>query len=298
MAQNRFMTAKERSYVADCIRRNMKYFKSEINYSALFCSGKMPKIDISAGEEGSKKVLSLVFGKEAKKSSRRPRETFGLSMEDLSSFLQSKMMLEELIDLYTIQSFCNIDEEELRKSTDAFGASFKKNFIRFVAVGKFFDFLRGYFLEEAEEQRMEVVMLLQKTFHLIGDVSAFYVFISAAVNKIPVVPANSLEPGFVPAFLSFPSGMILATALLIQNEELAPIFHNAVVCEPTTRYVQGKYAWQFLAMLVTALDEQRQRSIVEKMHPTLRQIIGSRDRDRIEEISVFLKAIGVDPEEI
>jgi hypothetical protein len=298
MAQNRFMTTKERNYVADCIRRNMKYFKSEVDYSALFAPEKMPKIDISADEEDSKRVLNRVFGKEAKKSSRRPRETFGMSLEELPPFLQSRMMLEELIDLYTIQRFCNVNEEELKRSTEAFRASLDRNFIRFVSIGKFFEFLRGYFLDEAEEGRLNVIQLLQKTFHLIDDVPAFYVFISGVLNYIPVVPSSSLEPGFVPSFLSFPPGTILATALLIQSDELVPVFYDAVIEEPTTHYMRGKYIWQFLAILASSLDEKRLRAIVEKTHPVLLEIIGSRDRDKIEEASVFFRAIGIDPEEV
>ena len=71
---------KERNYVADCFKRIMKYFKSNVDYAVLFDPNKAGKFNIRNTKDEPKKNSSVVFGKEYKKSNRRPRPSFGVEL--------------------------------------------------------------------------------------------------------------------------------------------------------------------------------------------------------------------------
>lgn len=184
MASNNFMTAKERNYVADCFKRNMKYFKSDVDYAGLFDPNQVEKIDIRMGEDEPKKNSSLVFGRENKKSNRRPRPSFGVELEAVSSPLRTMFLLENLIDLYTVRKHCRLVGDDLDRNVKSFRSLLAANFNRFVSTGEFFGFLGEYMKDAEEGERKEVIVLLQKTFHLVGNASEFYEFVNSSINNI------------------------------------------------------------------------------------------------------------------
>lgn len=298
MGTNNFMTTKEKNYVAECFRRNMRYFKSDLDYSTFFDQARAEKIDIRNSEDEPKKNTSLLFGKESKRGNRKLRPSFGLNLEELSSSLKTKFLLENLVGLYTIRKYCKLTEAGLDENKKSLKSLLLANFNTFVSIGKFFKFLEIYLKEAGEDERKEVIVLLQKTFHLVGNIPQFYEFIDSSINSIPRIPKDSLEPGFTSTFLSFPSGIILATSLLIQNEELSTVFCEMVLAEPTVSFMKDKYAWQFLSVLVSLVEDERQRSIVKKAQPRLVRIFEKPKNEEAEEVKIFLETIGVRPENI
>lgn len=284
-----FMTSKEKSYVAECFRRNMKYLRSDVDYAALFSS---QKIEISAEDEPRRSV-SLVFGKESKKKRLRP--SFGMDVEELPCVLRTRCVLETLIDLQTVRRCCNLSEEALQENSSAVQAVLDAEFAGLMSVGKFFGFLAEHMQTASGDGRREAVMHLQRTFHLIGDVSAFYGFVNASINEMPAMQREELEPGFASMFLLFPCGVILATALLIQNEDLSSLFCDAVVAD-SSNLARDRYTWQFLSVLVSLVDEERLREVVRKTQPILVELVSS--PEGAGQARQFLDAIGLRPEDI
>lgn len=292
------MTAKERNYVAECFRRNMKYIKSDVDYECLFNPDNREKIGIKAVEDERKRSINLIFGKEGKKSTKRPRPSVGMNLDDVSPSLRTMLSLEILIDIYTIRKHCNLNEEELDGNTKSFESALLANFCSFTSTDKFFGFLRTYLENVSEQERKGIVMLLLREFHLVDSIPKFYEFISLSINNMPRISEEELEHGFVSTFLLFPSGVILATSLLVHNEDLGNTLCDAFTREQGTSFVRGRYVWQFLSVLVSLVGDERRRSIVKKVRPSLLDIIKESNKEEIEYSKVFLDAIGIDLENI
>lgn len=295
MGGKSFMTTKERDYVAECLRRNMRYFRSDIDYAALLVGGE--RIDVRGDDGEPRRSFHLVFGKESRKSARRPRPFFGVPVESTQPALRDKLQLEEVIDLYTVGRRCKLSDEEAAENGNAVRAGLASGFGAFVSIAKFFVFLEEYFAEAGERERREAVGELQRTFHLVKDVAGFYRCIGELVNLIPAVGEAELEAGFVSTFLFFPSGVILATSLLIQNEELCKVFYDAVAADGVWSFTKHRYGWQFLSVLVSTADMEKQKAIVEMARPHLLRIAKDGSKDEIDNVKLFLEAIGVEADD-
>ncbi|KAG5858999.1 hypothetical protein KMI_09g14260 [Encephalitozoon hellem] len=297
MGAKNFMTAKEKDYVAESLRRNMRYFRSDIDYAALFRQGQ-EKIEVRCDDEEPRRNINLVFGKENKKSSRRPRPYCGIDAQDTMQKVRNMLLLEELIDLYTVRRYCKLSEDDLRENIRMLRSGLLSKFGTLISTVKFLRFLGDYFSYIEEDERREIVHLLQKTFHLIEDMPEFYDMMGSLLNSIPLISETDLEDGFVSTFLFFPSGLILATSLLIQNEALCDIFYEATINEPSWPFTKNRYGWQFLSVMISLVSEEKQKSVVKKARPYLLEIARGPDDERMDGAMLFLKAIGADMDEL
>lgn len=298
MAQVEFMTEKEKNYVAECIKKNLKYLKTEINYSFLFSKPESQKIPITLNNETPKKTQTCFFGRDTRKSRRSLKESASIPDGNLSLIMKTRVVLEDIEFLFSMRRYCDAGSEENEKNSAMLISALSENFGRLVSIPKFFKFLEKYVVESTEAERLSIIIMLQKSFHLIEDIQEFYDFISKSINLIPKMSKEQFESGFTNSFLSFPCGLILSTALLIQNNTLSDIFYLTVNDEPTTRYISGKYVWQFLAVLISLLNEEQQQNIVIKVQPRLVEIVKNKDEEELEHAKVFLKSIGVTADDI
>ncbi|ADM12582.1 uncharacterized protein Eint_110820 [Encephalitozoon intestinalis ATCC 50506] len=297
MGGKNFMTSKEKDYVAECLKRNMRYFRSDIDYAVLFREGE-EKIEVKCDDGEPKRSVNLIFGKENKKSSRRPRPFCGVEVENIREPMRDMFLLEELIDLYTARRYCKLSPEDLRENIEMFREKLLCKFDVFISIAKFVSFLGEYFPFAEEEEKKEVVVLLLRTFHLVKDVPSFYNSIGSLAGCMPQVSEAELEEGFVSTFLFFPSGLILATLLLIQNEALCGVFYEAIIKESGWSFTKSKHGWQFLSVMISIADEEKQKSIVRKARPYLSEVSKEPESDEAKGARLFLEAIGIDMEDL
>lgn len=296
MGAKNFMTTKEKDYVAESLRRNMRYFRSDIDYASLFRQGQ-EKIEVKCDDEEPKRSINLVFGKENKKSSRRPRPYCGVDAQSTMAQVRSMLLLEEFIDLYTVRRYCKLSEDDLKENISMLRSSLLSKFDMFISITKFLRFLGEYFSYIEEDERREIMHLLQKTFHLVKDVPEFYNSMGLLLNSVPLVSKSDLEDGFVSTFLFFPSGLILATSLLIRNEALCDVFYEAIINEPSWPFTKNRHGWQFLSVMISMVSEEKQRSIVKKARSYLLEIVKGPNNDNMDGATLFLETIGVEVDE-
>lgn len=298
MGPRNFMTVKEKNYVAECFRRNMRYFRSAIDYSVLFGSDPARRIEVEAGGDEPRRTANPVFGRENKKSGRRVKQSLGSGLDEISPSLRTMVLVESLIGMYTIRKHCRLTDDELHKNVESFRSLLLTNFNKFVSVAKFFGFLGDYLSCASEDEGRELIVLLQRSFHLISNTSEFYGFINSAINSIPMVSRDELEPGFMSTFLFFSSGIVLATSLLVQNEDLSTVFYEAFIDEPSLSFMNSRYIWQFLSVLVSLVDYEKQKLVIRKVRPCLLETARKADKEGLGQIKLFLDTIGLGLEDI
>ncbi|KMV65053.1 hypothetical protein M970_110940 [Encephalitozoon cuniculi EcunIII-L] len=297
MAPKNFMTAKEKDYVAECLRRNMRYFRSDIDYASLL-DPRQGKIEMRCDDGEPRRSINLVFGKESRKSARRPRPFCGADVQSTKEPLRSMFLVDELIDLYTVRRYCKLSDEDLKENIGLLRSRLLSGFDMYISTTKLLRFLGEYLPFVEEDERKEIMALLQKTFHLVKDVDEFYSSIGALISAMPETSEAELEAGFVSTFLFFPSGVILATSLLIRNEGLCDVFYRTVLAEPSWPFTRGRYGWQLLSVMISMVDEEKQKSIVKRAKPYLLEIARSPSKGEIDSARVFLDTIGVRMEDL
>ncbi|KAH9410621.1 hypothetical protein HK407_12g17520 [Ordospora pajunii] len=297
MSINNFMTTKEKDYVAECLRKNVRYFRSNIDCSALFDLN-AGKIEVREDEGELRKSVCLVFGKRGKKSSKASRISFGIEPECARAELRNALMLEEVIDLYTINRYCKINESDFEENRRLMSSRMQSSFGVFVTNRKFFWFLKGYFKYADENEKHEILNHLQKTFQHVKDVPDFYELIGSLVDDIPKMSCECLDSGFVSTFLFFPSGVILATLFLLQNNELCDAMYESAISKSTESYPSDRYSWQFFSVLVSLVDAAKQTEIVRLLKPCIIEAVSKYNEPEECHVKLFLDAIGIGIEEI
>lgn len=299
MGVDNFMTVKEKDYVAECFRRNMKYFKSDIEYHVLFASEEKSKITFERREENDeKRALNLVFGKEGRKSIKKPRIAVGLSRDGLGPSICTQASIEDLLDKLTVIRRCELTKEEEELAMSDILSILKSGFNKFVSYNKIWRFLHGFLKVCQPEDRVVVMTHLQRCFHLITDVPTFYEFVDSTFDYFPEISTNGLEKGFARTFLSFPAGIILATSMLLKNSGLQNMFFESIIDTHPSVYTKDKYSWQFLAILVTFLDPARHKRVLGKTQERIVEIVERGDKKELHDAMDFFEVIGVKTDDI
>ncbi|KAM0671753.1 hypothetical protein CWI42_120840 [Ordospora colligata] len=297
MSISNFMTTKEKDYVAECLRKNTRHFRANIDCSALF-DPNAGKIEVKEEEGEPRKSVCLVFGKKGKKSSKASRISFGIEPECARIELRNTLMLEEIIDLYTINKHCKISETDFEENRRLIESRMQSNFDALVTNRKFFWFLKDYLMNANNSQKHEVLNHLQRTFQHVKDVPAFYELIGTLVDDIPRIPYEDLDPGFVSTFIFFPCGVILATLLLLQNNELCSVMYESTVSKSIELYPSDRYSWQFFSVLISLVDADKQSEIVKLLKPCIIEAVNRYNETEECYVKLFLDAIGIGIEEI
>jgi hypothetical protein len=121
-------------------------------------------------------------------------------------------------------------------------------------------------------------------------------FLNSNLELIPSVSYNEIPKSFTEKFMYKDSGILLATSLIINNNDLAGYFYYYItITDPG--FLNSDYIWMFLAVLVSLVDDDKKFKLVEITRDEIIKLKNT-NLEKFEKTEIFLRAIGVTKEDI
>lgn len=310
-----FMTEKERKYVSSIFQRKINMVDKIYDYEKFFNAKKEPKKKEIKAKEFSvninnENLISELKGlniapdvdlssdkKVAKtkkicfiKSIKLPRLMLDSNVT-LVDDIAVKLKIESMIDEFICKKY-GIRESNLKEI-------FIKNENRiheFFKVLKFRKLICDVFEEDDEEiKRIFFLAMLKKSRLIVdyGEISEFFDYLVSFIPEMDVKEVQQVE--FFENFMFNLPGVLLATLLLINQEELAMIFFENLKYRLEYLFdVQHKYVWRFLAILIINVSREEKGFLIVNIKDKITEVAISNDQARIDDMNPFLEALGLE----
>lgn len=321
---NGFMTDKEKNYVASVFRKKINTTGKIYNYKMFFEkkleteNEKIKVKEFSVDMDNESLITELKGLSLEKKEGETPSQENSTDKKpniNKISFIKSqklprlmldsdvtvvddiaiKLNIETIIDEYICWKY-QIRDSKLKEI-------FIENQSRiheFFKVPKFRKLMCDVFKECDEDLKCTFFMsMLQKSQLLVdyGNISEFFDYL---VSFIPQMKLEDVESSnFFDNFMFNLPGVLLATLLLINQEEFAEHFFKSI--KPRMEYlfdVQLKYVWRFLAILLINLSNEDKKWMISVLKEKIIQVVVTKDKEKIAEMSPLFEALGLEFKDI
>lgn len=328
-----FMTEKEKNYVAHIFRKKINTIHKIYNYEIFFekkenknleNTPSVKEIQIKMNSSGNKMLIDEIKGikinpknAEFDNTKAKDEQTGNKQNQKMKkiSFVKSvklprlmvesnlshvediaiKLEIENMIDEFICKKY-NIRECKLQKLIQ--DASEKIH--EFFKVSKFRKLIQDILEDDDNETKQLIILVLLKKSHLIIDDDKTSDFFDYLVSFIPKLnPVEIRKIGFFENFVFNLTGVLLATLLLINQEELAPIFYNTI--QSRMEYlldVKPKFVWRFLAILAINLSDNEKKWMIRRLKDRIVQVALSNDENSIQDMGLFLDALGLNSDDL
>ncbi|KRH95188.1 hypothetical protein M153_210001719 [Pseudoloma neurophilia] len=202
-----------------------------------------------------------------------------------------KLKIEEMIDEYLCEKY------KIRESRilECFIENEKK-INEYFKVPKFRKLLCDIFKDDNLELKKTIFLSLLKKSQLIIDYGNISEIFDYLVPYIPILEENKiLETRFHEHFMFSLAGILLATLILINQEEMTQIFFKNL--ESRLEYLfdaQVKYVWRFLAVMIINLSEDEKKWLIIKLRDKIMTVVVSEDQEAIHNMSPLIEALGLE----
>lgn len=241
-----------------------------------------------------KEILKTSLLRTSKKSRKKPRIIVKESIQ-LSETLSYKIKIECLFDKIIYQQY-------VEKSEDPEMIIDEDDFFYFLDIPKFFTYSIDFFSTYNESSRIAYLQCLLKYAIKIQDVEIFEHFVSNSYEHFPILQReNILKSEYFDSFYFSAVNVVLAKYLLLSNENYSSYFYDCLSndnLELIFSLDNDFVAWQFLAVFIKLLCEDRQAVIVSLVRERVIETVNSDDERKTEGLILFLDAIGIDKKDL
>lgn len=252
-------------------------------------------------EESDKARDALKQPKQAKvqkisfiKSIKLPRLMIDVDIPVLDD-LAIKLKIEEMIDAFTCKRY-KIKESNLDDLLKQSG----KRIHEFFKVVKFQKLVKEIFEDEDETTKKILLLEMIKQSRFIKITEGISMLLDYLVLFVPKLTIDEIYiTGFFDNFMFSLSGVLFATLLLINQEQLAPHFFKNL--QSRMEYLVDndlKYVWRFLALLLINLGDGEKRWMIRRLRDKILEVATSNNESDINDMSLFLDALGLDSQDI
>ena len=320
-----FMTEKEKNYVSNIFRKKINtmnkiynveiFFSKDLNVTEKQIEVKEFQIPVVNGTPQNllKELKDIRITPTAEKdkndasTDRKNLKTKKISF--IKSLKLPRLMLESdvaVVDDIAVKFKIELMIDEFICKKYMIRESKLQDFIKenanriheFFKVAKFRKLLRDIIEDDDEETKKIVILALLLKSQLIvdyGKISEFFDYLVAFTPKIET--EEILKVRFIDNFMFNLPGVLLATLLLINQEELAPLFFDSLKFKIEYLFdVELKFVWRFLAILYINLIDEQKQWLIDRLRDKISDVAFSQDQARIDDMGPFLEALGLDSE--
>ncbi|WUR02238.1 uncharacterized protein VNE69_01177 [Vairimorpha necatrix] len=269
-----FMTVKEKDYVSYIFTKNLKQTKSDVNYKKLFNNIKQDYTPIKTEVK-----TSFIFGKDTCRDNKKNR--YFTSVKILPDFLKTQCEIDKLISQVIYKKYYNTN---LIINFDI------ENFLTYKSFWK----LLNLTFEDSDCKKKWIKLII-KNIDQITDELEFKEFINTWYDKIPKFEINEIDNFFLDFFPTRNLGLICATCLLINNDELFNIFYKCFL-DKIGIALKFDEVWNFLVVLMKYCNKDERFKLIKMTKGRLFEI--RNDNEKIKSAKNFLKCLGLKLEDL
>lgn len=241
-----------------------------------------------------KEILKTSFIRTNKKSSKKPRIITRESIE-LSETLRYKLKIEELYDELVYQIYIEKNEDPLMVLNE-------DDLFFFLDIPKFYSYSKKFFKTYNDVSKTAYLLCLLKYAIKIQDIDVFSDFIAESYKFFPILKFEDiLKSEYFDGFYFNASNVVLARYLLLSNEHYASFFYDCLSndnLELIFSLDNDYIAWQFLAVFIDLINDDKQAVIVSLIKERVLETVGCNNNRKKEGLKLFLDAIGIDMKDL
>lgn len=322
-----FMTEKEKNYVSNIFRKKVNFYNKIYNYEMFYkhtngnqnqdsleneiakSKENMKNLEIKKNRDNTKEVKNenkenLKETKEFDctnksklkkisfiKSLKLPRLMLDNSVpivDDLAIKLKiEKMIDEQICEKYKIRESCLV--QILNEN--------KNEIHKFFKVNKFRKLLKDIFESDANEIKKIILINLITKSEFICDSGRVSEFFDYLVSFMPeLTKMEIIESNFMNNFFKNLPGILLATLILINQENFSDLFFDVLKKNKTEILFQNqlKFVWRFLAVLYINITEEKRKFLHNALKNKIIEINNSNNQNLINDMGPFIEALGLD----
>lgn len=308
----KFMTEKEKNYIAFCFTKNIKKSERFKNYAIFFNKNKKieerkiinKKENVSEKPEKKmimKDIIKTCLVKTVKKSIKPPRIMLENKQIEVSKQLSINLKLEDLFDKVLAKKYDIYKNDEEKKCF--YDLSFDVNdFYEYLNIPKFYILLADLFENYDEEIKKDIFVFLLQFSIGINHIKEFKQFVEKSYTYFPDIDESNLtDTKFFEYFYYNICNVILGSSILLEQPNLVDIFYKYLAnddLEMLFALDDDVSAWEFLAVFIKLLEEEEQTIIVSLIKERIIDTVMEKDDEKMKGLTLFLDAIGLEKKDI